>query len=531
MANEKLSVHDALVEATATSSEVNLSSMEDTVVMSQMGIRQQLERRFNAISILGLSLTLLASWEAIGGALGAGLTAGGPASLVYGYLFVFTGVLSCAASIAEMASMCPISGAQYHWTYMFAPMKWRVIITFIQGWTTVFAWQATITSLVFLLAGQMQGIVVLNDSSYVIERWQTTLLMWGIVLVSFVQNIWGIRLLPMLELFSGAMHVLAFLVLFVVMLVLGRNANAEFVFTGFINESGWENQGVVWFIGLLPCIWSIVGFDGVIHMSEETEKAARVIPKVIVNTVIFNGTMAWIFALLCLSSISDIDAVLNTSTGYPLIEIMQQATKTRYGATAIYSVIIAITFPTTFGSLASVSRLTWAFARDDGLPFSDYFKHVDPRYRVPTRSIGLVSIVICLLSLINLGSSVALNAILSLSTISLYVSYIIPISCLIFKRLHVKEIVYETAAGQTEISEDRLVFGPWNLGKWGLWINLCGVCYATLLLPFMALPTRLPLTRETMNYAGPIFLFVLCFAGVDFSVRGRKRFVGPKREV
>lgn len=105
----------------------------------------------------------------------------------------------------------------------------------------------------------MQGIVVLNDSSYVIERWQTTLLMWGIVLVSFVQNIWGIRLLPMLELFSGAMHVLAFLVLFVVMLVLGRNANAEFVFTGFINESGWENQGVVWFIGLLPCIWSIVG--------------------------------------------------------------------------------------------------------------------------------------------------------------------------------------------------------------------------------------------------------------------------------
>lgn len=266
-------------------------------------------------------------------------------------------------------------------------------------------------------------------------------------------------------------------------------------------------------------------------MSEETEKAARVIPKVIVNTVIFNGTMAWIFALLCLSSISDIDAVLNTSTGYPLIEIMQQATKTRYGATAIYSVIIAITFPTTFGSLASVSRLTWAFARDDGLPFSDYFKHVDPRYRVPTRSIGLVSIVICLLSLINLGSSVALNAILSLSTISLYVSYIIPISCLIFKRLHVKEIVYETAAGQTEISEDRLVFGPWNLGKWGLWINLCGVCYATLLLPFMALPTRLPLTRETMNYAGPIFLFVLCFAGVDFSVRGRKRFVGPKREV
>jgi choline transport protein len=240
--------------------------------------------------------------------------------------------------------------------------------------------------------------------------------------------------------------------------------------------------------------------------------------------------MAWIFTLLCLFSISDLQAVIDTETGYPLIEIMRQVTRSREGATAIYALILTVTFASMFGAVASVSRLTWAFARDDGLPFSNYFKHVDKKHRLPGRTVALVSVVIVLLSLINVGSSTALNAILSLSTIALYTSYIIPISCLIFMRLRVKEKVYDSLAGRAEISEERLVFGPWNLGRWGMVVNIYGVCYATLLVPFMALPTRLPLTAQTMNYAGPIFLFVMLFASVDYYVRGRKIFVGPRKE-
>lgn len=108
-------------------------SPSDRAVMAQMGKRQQLKRRFNGFTIFGLSITLLSSWEALGGALGVSMTAGGPVSVLYGLFFTFTGSLACAASIAEMASICPISGAQMHWTYMFAPKQWRVLVTFIQG--------------------------------------------------------------------------------------------------------------------------------------------------------------------------------------------------------------------------------------------------------------------------------------------------------------------------------------------------------------------------------------------------------------
>lgn len=65
--------------------------------------------------------------------MGVGLAAGGPVALVYGFLLSLSGTLACAASVAEMASICPISGAQYHWTYMFAPKGWKVFLSFIQG--------------------------------------------------------------------------------------------------------------------------------------------------------------------------------------------------------------------------------------------------------------------------------------------------------------------------------------------------------------------------------------------------------------
>ena len=81
------------------------------------------------------------------------------------------GTLTLAASLAELASICPISGAQYHWTYMFSPKKAAPFITWMQGWITVFAWQATATSVVFLAATQIQGLMILNYDGYVPKRW------------------------------------------------------------------------------------------------------------------------------------------------------------------------------------------------------------------------------------------------------------------------------------------------------------------------------------------------------------------------
>ena len=58
---------------------------------------------------------------------------GGPESLVWGCLLVVLGSLAQAYSLAEMGAILPISGAQYHWTYLLAPPRWKYLITWVQG--------------------------------------------------------------------------------------------------------------------------------------------------------------------------------------------------------------------------------------------------------------------------------------------------------------------------------------------------------------------------------------------------------------
>jgi amino acid transporter len=125
----------------------------------------------------------------------------------------------------------------------------------------------------------------------------------------------------------------------------------------------------------------------------------------------------------------------------------------------------------------------------------------------------LVSCVIALLSLINIASSAALNAILSLTTLALYVSYLIPIGLLVIKRLR----------------RERIHFGPWRLGKFGLAINIYALVFGIFIVIFLPFPASIaqPLTMDTMNYAGPVFLCVILLALGDWFVRGWKDYQCP----
>jgi len=125
-----------------------------------------------------------------------------------------------------------------------------------------------------------------------------------------------------------------------------------------------------------------------------------------------------------------------------------------------------------------------------------------------------VSTVVILLSLINIGSSIALNVILSLSTLGLYISYIIPIALLAIKRMR----------------KEPIEFGPFHLGRYGLWINLYALVFGIFIVLFLPFPAATPVDATTMNYAGPVFLFLVLVALVDWFVRGRKHYVGPRRE-
>ena len=112
----------------------------------------------------------------------------------------------------------------------------------------------------FVSALCLQGLIILNDETYVPQRWQATLLMWAFLALPVLGNVYGRRLLKAVEIVGGVLHIVFFIVTVTTLTVMARRSTAKFVFTeSFFGQSGWESEGVQWCIGLLSITSVLTG--------------------------------------------------------------------------------------------------------------------------------------------------------------------------------------------------------------------------------------------------------------------------------
>jgi choline transport protein len=97
-----------------------------------------------------------------------------------------------------------------------------------------------------------------------------------------------------------------------------------------------------------------------------------------IYTVVINGVFSFGFIVALLYCLGDVETVLASPTGLPIIEVFYEATGSKAATNVIMVMILIVSSIGNFGIFASVSRLTWAFARDRGLPFPDFFAYVRP---------------------------------------------------------------------------------------------------------------------------------------------------------
>ena len=245
-------------------------------------------------------------------------------------------------------------------------------------------------------------------------------------------------------------------------------------------------------------------------MAEEVQNASVIVPWCMVTTIFINGALGLAICIAFSFTIGDVQAALASTTGYDFIEVFYNATDSLAGSSVMTSILIALVTCASFGFLATASRQTWAFARDRGLPFSDYLSYVGTS-ALPLRSVGFCAITTGLICLINIGSSVAFNAIVSITIAGLFISYMLPIILLIIKRL----------------KHEPVRMGPWTLGRAGLPINIIAVCFLTISVFFSFWPPVTPFTPSTMNWSCVVFGGVVIAGLIWYAVYGRKAYNGP----
>lgn len=95
-------------------SEDSTSDNPDAKEMRAMGKSQQFRRNFEFWSILGLSCCTMITWAGQLITFIQGLSDGGPEGLVISLFVTWTAMAAIIASLAELMSMWPTSGGQYH---------------------------------------------------------------------------------------------------------------------------------------------------------------------------------------------------------------------------------------------------------------------------------------------------------------------------------------------------------------------------------------------------------------------------------
>lgn len=390
---------------------------------------------------------------------------------------------------------------------------------------SVLAWQAGAASGSFLTGTIIQGLITIRNPDYAPENWHGTLFVFAMIFLIYVFNVYAADAMPVLNNLLMVFHMLSWCVVLIVLWAMAPHRSAKAVFTEWTNQGGWP-MGVSVMIGQISAIYgslstfpfyiknpvlTTAGSDATAHMSEEVSNASRNVPLAISWGYFTNGIMAIILLIAYLFSIPSVDDAITDPTGFPFLYVFRNAVSTPgvNGLTAI--ILIPVIFSNIFFN-ASTSRQTFAFARDRGLPFARWIAHVHPRRKIPVNAIALSCLISCLLSLINIGSETAFNAIISLNVAALMYTYIISISCIAYRKIWHPETLPPCR---------------WDMGSWGLPVNIIALVYSCFALFWALWPGSRHVTAENFNWSVVIFGGVFLISLAMYVVKGRREYTGP----
>lgn len=217
-------------------------------------------------------------------------------------------------------------------------------------------------SIGYLAGTVIQGLVILNNPSYEPKAWESTLLIWAVLTFSIIFNTFFASKLPILEIIVLFLHILGFFAILVTLWVLGdRPKPASEIFFSFTDGGQWGNMGLSCLVGMLSPVFSFIGPDSATHIAEELRDASRTLPLAMMWTATVNGAMGFVMLCTFVMLIPDVEAALNSRTGYAFIDVFYNATGSNAGASAMTSILIIMMLFGCVTSFATSSRQLWAF--------------------------------------------------------------------------------------------------------------------------------------------------------------------------
>ena len=477
----------------------------DEEKLHQLGYAQELRRRMSGFSNFAVSFTIISILSGCLTLYSFGMNTGGPVEIVWGWPIVGIMTLFVGLSMAEVCSSFPTAGGLYYWSAKLAKTNGPAWSWFT-GWFNFLGQVAVTAGIDFGCAFFINAFLNLQFGLG-LAHWETILIFAIVLLVHGLLNQFGIKLVSLLNDISVWWHITGVLLIVgVLVFAPSHHQSASFVFTKFVNNTGWHSGLYVILIGLLLAQYTFTGYDASAHMTEETHNAARSGPRGIVMSIIVSLFAGWILLIGVTYAIQNYSGEVGATVAPAQIFV------DAIGATGGKLLLLIVIGAQLFCGMSSVtanSRMIYAFSRDGAVPGSNIWHQVNKRTRTPTNAIWLAAAFALVLGLPYLWNPTAYAAVTSIAVIGLYIAYVLPT----FLRLRQGESFQR---------------GPWHLGKWSYLVGWIAVTWVVIITMLFMLPTVNPITKANFNYTIVAVLAVIGYAGIYWLVSARKWFTGPR---
>ncbi|CUM67329.1 uncharacterized protein PRCAT00005022001 [Priceomyces carsonii] len=500
------------VEKSHRSSLVDVKLIQDVTKLADLGYKQELDRNYSFLSSFSFALSISGLMGTISITFMYPLWAGGPAACVWTWFVGMIGCLCIAWSVAEITSCFPTSGGMYYTLLHLMPKKWVPLMCWIDGWLYLVGAITGAASTDFGAASLLLSIISMaSDYSYIPSRGHITAVAILVMITHGLINTLPGSVLARITKCYCFVNIGSTIALIIHLLVKCPKINtASFTFTEIINNTGWDSKNWAFLFGFLNVSWVMTSYDATSRISEEVHNAAFYTPLAIASALTVTALLGWVLVIVfTLTMGTNISNLLTTSTGQPIVQVFLYAMG-KEAAIAYLSLAFVIVWFCGAVATCSVSRALWSFSRDRGLPYHKFWSYVNPTVDVPLRCVWLTVLINCLLSLINLGSEIAMNAIFSACAIATDWSYILCIAAFLFNadRMGVKR-------------------GPFTMGKVGKPVMAYACVWTVFVSIIFVFPNYMPVTPEDMNYTVVILGFAFIGAGLWWVIDARKWYQGP----
>jgi amino acid transporter len=524
---------------------------KDIKELERLGYGQQLLREMGGFSNFAISFSIISVLTGAIVLFGYGLKFSGPIINSVGWPVVSVFTLCVAASMAELASAYATAGGLYFWAFRLGGKGWAWVTAWFNviGQVTIAAGTNWAAAIYFI--GAMIRVFHLPAEAPVPffgrldNHYFQIFVMVLIMIPQIAINIAGVKFMARLNDFSVWWHIGGVALIAFMLTFFARHHNdVSFLFSHAVSVTPLEASSdtlpggnvapalvvgntklasplfamvpglaafykaapflLVFVLGLLQAQWTYTGFDASANSAEETIAAHLNSAWGIFLSVAVSAVVGYVLLMILTWCIPEGKLAETAANDYPVLYIVDQ-NLAPFFSNCIALVIGLAMWLCGCSGLTSMARTWYAFARDDGMPGSALLKRVHPRYGTPAWAIAFSSVVVVLICVY----AAAFSVVTSISTIALYLAYIIPVWLNWRNR---RRGVGEHTTPETAV---------WSLGRWGTLINFIAIGWTVLITIVFSIPPN-ELVFWTM-------LLLLAFLSLYWFAHARTHFHGPTR--